>query len=189
MKGAYTPELTPVAYYDQPVLLDDGSDQNLARVEQVAPLIGIETQAFTVPSNDQINNVDVDALEIWDGWFAQYRPVGLQDELPDGVEMTIDHGSNNSPLYQAKQSRGAVSEDTVVTGVDDGSYGEVDDLSYLHELYVLEDEVPKFSFKNTTGSDETFSITFTGFCFNITPIRSADGQPIYLPVAAIRGGV
>lgn len=202
MKGAFTSELSPVAYFGQPVILDDGTEQAAFRVGQVAPLVGVETESVTVGANDQTSPQKAEELEIWDGWLAQYRPTNLTQDLPDGIEVEVYQGANNQPLYQSRNGQGRWTNSNVYELTDTGSGVDVATLSNFAEVYVFEDEPPRFKYTNTTGSSEDITLQFTGFSFNLEPITGAkadvkdggltdadfDGQPVYVPVEGIRGG-
>lgn len=187
MEGAYTPEFTPVAQKGHVVELDFGTETRTFSVEQVAPLPMIETQEVTVVSGDRETNVDLDNLEVWDGWFAQYRLPRITQELPDGVTLQFDQGGSQSPLYQNLNQRGSIDNDTPVQSVQDGSGNvEVESLVHLLEQYVYEQETPEVTIENASGSDQTISLTYAGWAYHVT---SADptGQPTYIPVESVRG--
>jgi hypothetical protein len=189
MKGIYTPEFTPVANYGNNVLLDDGDTQEQYRVESVTSLPAIQNEPITVADGATERNVDLPNLETWDGWLAQYRLPRLAEELSDGVSIEIDQGGNQSPLFQNKNVRGSIDNDTVhaTTENGDGSRVEVSSLSHLAELYVWEDETPKFTVSNTSGASVDVELTFTGFQFELSRGSSGSGQPVYIPVESIRG--
>jgi len=189
MKGAYTSELSPVAYYGQPVLLDDGETKSAFEVSRVAPLVGVETETVTVPENDEVVNEEATNLEMWDGWLAQYRPVNVHEDIPADVSIQVDQQANNQSLYQTKEGQGEIGENTAARKVQEDSTTDVRDLSNLLEYYVYEDEPPRFSYINSTTGDEDVTLEFAGFAFEIEPIRGdPDGQPVYVPVGGLRGG-
>jgi len=187
MEGAYTPEFTPVAQQGHVVELAESSQSDTYRVEQVAALPHIVTQEITVADDDKEPNVDLEALEVWDDWFAQYRLPRLSSELPDDVSLLFDQGGSQSPLYQNQNQRGEITNDTVVEAVSDGTDTEVNSLVHLLEQYVLEQETPEVTVKNASASSQTISLTYAGWCYNITPVSAPDTQATYIPVASIRG--
>lgn len=187
-KGAYTKELSPVAYYDQPVLLDDGDEQVLFRVTQVVPLVGVTTGSVTINANDEETNVAATELEIWDGWLAQWRPTNWTQDIPADINITVDQGANNKAVYQTRNSQGVLEPGTPSELVDEGAAAEITNHSNLLEYYVYEDEPPRFTYENPTAGQETVSIEFSGFAFNVERIRGEpDEQPVYVPVEGISG--
>jgi len=188
MEGAYTPEFTPVAQQGHVVELAESSQSDTYRVEQVAALPQIVTQEITVSDGDKETNVDLEALEVWDDWFAQYRLPRLSEELPDDVTLQFDQGGSQAPLYQNQEQRGAITNDTVVeTVTDNNSNAEVNSLVHLLEQYVHEQETPEVTVKNASASSQTISLTYAGWCYNITPVSAPDTQATYIPVSSIRG--
>lgn len=187
MKGAYTQELSPVALYGQPLLLDDGYEQQLVEISQVIPQAGVTTADVTINANDRENNVVAEELEIWDGWLAQWRPVNLTQDLPDDVVLEVDQGAKNQALYQTRNGQGQIDNGTPSELIDEGTAAEIIDHSNLLEYYVYEDEPPIFTYINNSASQETVNLEFAGFAFNVDPINQPDGQPVYVPVEGIDG--
>ena len=188
MKGAYTAELSPVAHYGQSVTLDDGTDTETFEITQVAPLVGVETDEVTVADGTADGPVKAEQLEIWDGWLAQWRPVNLTQDLPDGVELEVYHGSSTQSVYQTRNAQGRIDNGTPGELTDEDGNTEVSVLSNLLEMYVYEDEPPQFVYRNDSGSSQDISIEFAGFAFNIKPVAQPNGQPVYIPIEGIRGG-
>jgi len=187
MEGAYTPEFTPVAQKGHIVELDLGTETNTYEVEQVAALPSIPTQEITVADGDRESNVDLEALEVWDGWFAQYRLPRLTQELPDDVILKFDQGGSQAPLYQNQNVRGEIDNDTPVQSViDNGGNADVESLTHLLEQFVYEQETPKVTVENSSGGEVTISLTYAGWAYRVTPAQST-GQPTYIPVESIRG--
>jgi hypothetical protein len=187
-KGAYTSELSPVAYYGQPVLLDSGSEQQAYRVTQVIPQVGITTDTVTINGQDEEVNVKATELETWDGWLAQWRPTNWTQDIPDDINITVDQGANNKSVYQTRNSQGVLEADTPSELLDEGPAAEITNHANLLEFYVFEDEPPRITYENPTAGQETVSIEFTGFAFNVERISGApDEQPVYVPVEGISG--
>lgn len=188
MKGAYTAELSPVAHYGQAVTLDDGEQTQTFQITQVAPVVGIETETVTVDDGSVDGPIEAENLEIWDGWLAQWRPINLTQDLPDGVEVDVYQGANTQSVYQTRNVQGSIDNDTPGEVTAEGGTTELNVLSNLLEMYVHEDEAPRFEYSNTSGSQQDISMEFAGFVFNIEPTSNPSGQPAYIPVEGIRGG-
>lgn len=187
MEGAYTPEFTPVAQRGHVVELDFGSERRTYEVNQVAPLPVIETQEITVSDGDRETNIDLESLEVWDDWFAQYRLPRLSTELPDDVSLQFDQGGSQSPLYQNLNQRGKIDNQTPVQSVSDADGNvDVESLTHLLEQYVYEQETPQMTVENASGSEVTFTLSYSGWAYQVSS-ASPDGQPTYIPVESIRG--
>lgn len=187
-KGPYTPEFTPVARKDHVVELDFGDKVRTYRIEKFAPLPSIE-ESITVAANDVERNVDLDQLEVWDNWMAQYRLPRLTEELPDNVSLEFDQGGSQAPLYQNLNQRGSITNETPYQQVTDPDDSGVDIYPLIHllELYVHEQETPKVTVTNDTDSEVTVDLTFAGWEYQIQEIGSVDEQPVYIPVESVRG--
>lgn len=189
MKGAFTPEFTPVARPGQAIKVDEGGSTTTYRIDRFAPLPTISSDTLSVGDGEESNKYELDALATDNGWLAQYRPVALTQELPDGVVYELYQPGEQDPLYTNKTEGSEIDNDAAYQLVDEGSNTELTDLTYLLELFVEADDVPYIQFTNTSGSDQSFSLTFAGFNFEITEVANPSGQPVYVPKAAVRGGV
>lgn len=189
MKGAFTPEFTPVARPGQVVELDAGSARQTVEIERMAPLPEITTDEFTVSANSESSKIEVDALETDGGWFAQYRPVALTQELPDGVSFRVFQSQKSNRNYTNRSQTSDIDNETAYELVDASTGEEVTDLTHLLELYVREDDDLFFQFTNTTDAEVSFSLTYAGFNYDASPVQNTREQPIYVPATAIRGGI
>jgi hypothetical protein len=190
MKGAYTPPFTPVARVDDVLQVDDGRDrEQLYRIDRVAPVPSVEIDSITVGANSVVTDVELTTLEVWDGWLGQFRPPRFSEQLQDGIEIEVDQGGRQAPMFTTREQRGVLDNSSLVnaTSDPDDTVESVEDISHLAEFYVYEQEAPYFTITNTTGSQETIDLTFAGFAFELTEVQSADGQPIHVPVEALSG--
>lgn len=192
MKGAYTPEPTPVARPRDIVELDNGSSKMAYEVQQYAVLPEVVTQEFTVADGTRESNVVLENLALWDSWLGQYRFKRLADDLPDGVSIEFDQGGSQAPLYQNLNQRGSLNNDSLSADFPDntGTSIEVEPLSHLAEFYVLGDESPEISIENDSGAQVTFDLTYFGWKFGLKQVRSGEvgnRTPVYVPVQSIRG--
>jgi len=187
-KGAFTPEFTPVARPGNVLRLDDASSTDDYVIERFAPLPDIQ-ESITVAANDRTRNVALDNLEMWRNWLGQYRLPRLTEELPDGVEIEVDQGGNQMPAYQNVNYRGSITNQTPYqfAGDPNGDADEITDAGHLLELFVFEDEVPRFTLTNTTAGQVTVDLTFAGFGYGLKPTSNPTGQPVYVPIEAVRG--
>lgn len=189
MKGAFTPDLTPVARRGQPVILDSGGEEALYEVERLGPLPRIESQEITVPDNSSVRNFELENLEMWEGWLGQYRFRNLADQLPDDVTLEVDQGGSQAPLFQNRNVRGSIESGTLTSesAVDGDGNGDVENLSHLAEFYVWGDEVPKLTLTNRSGASVSVEFEFFGFSLKLSSTSNQNGQPVYIPVESVRG--
>lgn len=135
-------------------------------VEIVEVLPTIETQEFTVDANDTVNEAEMRSLYAQDGTLAQYRLVNPDtgEAIPDGVEITVDQGGEEAPRFNNKNRRGFYDNDTVTVG----------DAAQQTELFQYEDTDLFFNVRNTTGSQVTFTLSYSGWVYKLRP---TDLQP------------
>lgn len=140
--------------------------ENVVReVTAVEAIPTVETQEFVVPGNGVLDEQEIRSLYAQDGVLAQLRllnPDGGQ-AIPDDISFTVDHGGEESPRFNLKNERGAVTPDTPAFG----------DGAPQTELFEWEDTDLFFNFANTSGTDTTFTLTYSGWTYNTT---RADGE-------------
>lgn len=152
------PALAPGAYVE---LLPDDVVREVTAVE-VLP--AIETQEITVPANDSVEEVEMRQLYAQDGVIAQFRlpdPAGETPAIPDGVEITVDHGGEESPRFNLKNARGFYDTNTAFLGEG----------APQTELWEWEDTDLFFNVTNTTGGEETFTLQYTGWAYKTVAAR------------------
>lgn len=193
--GAYPNDLEPVARPSDFVQLSPMGE--VRRVEAFAAQPGIDAfdsdggNGITVSANS--TNYDNEAKELRqpDGWLAQYRLIAPGRDIPDGINVQVDHGGEQAPLYTTKNGRGEFDQETgTEIGHEGGSAVTSDEIATsLLEWYVVGDTPPIFTFENTTGSDVTVSdIRFSGFQYRLSTATGAPSgvRPIVLPVRSQR---
>lgn len=164
ISGPYTtdlePALAPGAYVE---LLPDDVVREVTAVEVIPTIL---TQTVTVPAGGVENEVEMRQLYAQDGVLAQFRlvnPDGGQ-AIPDGIEIAIDHGGEESPRFNLKNARGFYNADTPGFG----------DAAQQTELFEWEDTDLFFNFANTTGSSVDVTLTYTGYAFKTVPARGVE---------------
>jgi hypothetical protein len=190
MKGAYTPPFTPVARVDDVLQVDDGSDgEQLYRIDRVAPVPSVDIDSITVNANSVQTDVELGNLEVWDGWLGQFRLPRFSEQLQDGIEIEVDQGGRQAPMFTTREQRGVLDNASLVnaTSDPDDTVENVEDISHLAELYVYEQETPYFTVTNTTGAQETIDLTFAGFAFELSEVQTTNSQPIHVPVESLSG--
>jgi hypothetical protein len=144
----------------------------------------------TIGANDSEFDNEAEDLEMNRGWLGQYRPLHLGEDLPDGVNVHVDMGGKQSPMYTNKNQRGEIADETAAMVADDATgTSVVSDIlnTHLSEMYVYEDEVPYFSFKNTTGAQVTVNdVRFAGFQYHLESLSTAPGGAHVEPVPVER---
>ena len=186
--GAFNSSFEPVARVGDVI---DVQPRGMYQVERLGLQPGIST-TITVSANDT-EQVELTDIRQDDGYLAQFRQPRLADELPDGVEVRVDHDGQQAPAFEAKASRGFYDNETgaVYSYDPDGDTVTQDDhLDLFTELFVFEDDVPYFTVRNTTAGEIDYTPTFVGYQYQIEPItdREAEqmgGQAVAVPSKSI----
>lgn len=186
--GAFNSSFEPVARVGDVI---DVQPRGMYQVERLGLQPGINT-TITVSANDT-EQVELTDIRQDDGYLAQFRQPRLADELPDGVEVRVDHDGQQAPAFEAKASRGFYDNETgAVYSYDPDSDVAIQDdhLNLFTELFVFEDDVPYFTVRNTTAGEIDYTPTFVGYQYQIEPItdRQADqmgGQAVAVPSKSI----
>lgn len=141
-------------------------DNGVHSVETVEVLPAIDTAEFVVPANDSLDEREIRSLYVQDGALAQYRLPDPEDgdAIPDGIEITVDHGGEEAPRFNNKNSRGYYNTDTPGVG----------DAAQQTELFQHEDTDLFFNIENTTGDEITFTLTYSGWAYKLS---KADVEP------------
>lgn len=162
----YNHNFDPLLYVDATVTLQPRIGTFAVSQMELVPTI--ETQTFTVPANDTLNEAEMRGLYGQDGTLVQYRlfdPDGGQ-AIPDGVRITVDQGGEESPRFNIKNRRGFFNADTPALG----------DQAQQTELYQYEDTDLFFNVENTTASQVEFSLTYTGYVYDLVEIDTPPGE-------------
>ena len=186
--GAFNSSFEPVARVGDVI---DVQPRGMYQVERLGLQPGIST-TITVSANDT-EQVELTDIRQDDGYLAQFRQPRLADELPDGVEVRVDHDGQQAPAFEAKASRGFYDNETgAVYSYDPDSDVAIQDdhLNLFTELFVFEDDVPYFTVRNTTAGEIDYTPTFVGYQYQIEAItdRQADqmgGQAVAVPSKSI----
>ena len=157
ISGPNSTDLKPALAPGALVELLPGDEVRKVTAVEVIPTV--ETQEITVPANDSVEEIEMRQLYANDGVLAQFRlpdPTGGgADPFPEGVEITVDHGGEESPRFNLKNARGFYTNET-------SRYGEG---APQTELWEWEDTDLFFNVENTTGSEVTFSLSYTGWAY------------------------
>ena len=162
----YSHNFDPLLYVDATVTLQPRI--GTFAVSQMEILPTVETQEFVVPANDTLNEREMRGLYGQDGTLVQYRlfdPEGGQ-AIPDGIRITVDQGGEESPRFNSKNRRGFYAAETAAFG----------DQAQQTELYQYEDTDLFFNVENTTGSEVTFTLTYTGYIYDLVDIDTQPGE-------------
>lgn len=132
-------------------------DAEVREVTAVEVLPTIETQEITVAANSTEDEVEMRQLYAQNGVLAQFRLIDPDGDvaIPDGIEITVDQGGEESPRFNLKNARGFYNTDT-------SSYGEG---APQTELFEWEDTDLFFNVENTTGSSITFTLNYSGWAY------------------------
>jgi len=97
--------------------------------------------------------------------YRLFDPEGGQ-AIPDGIRITVDQGGEESPRFNSKNRRGFYAAETAAFG----------DQAQQTELYQYEDTDLFFNVENTTGSEVTFTLTYTGYIYDLVDIDTQPGE-------------
>lgn len=191
-KGAFNSSFDPVVRAGGLVNLNSIDSDAYYLVQNVNTLPRITLEENFVVADGAQDKRELDVLEVEDGYFAQYRLLRLADELPADVEIRVDHGGKQSPMFETKNVLGQFDRETGAVYTDDGSGGSVVDhhMSRFTELFVFEDNGPYFTVENNSGGQVDFNLTFTGYNYVIEEVDAQEAQsrglqPVSVPVAAL----
>lgn len=192
--GVYPRELVPAARPGDYVSLEPSGDPY--KVDQMVAQPGVfafdsdDGNGVTIGANDQEFDNEAEDLEMNRMWLGQFRPLHLGEDLPGGVNVTVDMGGKQSPMYTNKNQRGEIADETPAMVADDATgTSVVSDAfnTHLTEMYVYEDEVPYFSFENTTAGQVTVDdLRFAGFQYRLEPLSSTPAGAHVEPIPVER---
>lgn len=186
-KGAYTPEFTPLARPGDVVELDDGERSQQYEVTKLTTLPAIDISTISVSKNSVKRDVKLTNLEIWEGWVAQYRMPRIQQQLPTDVNIEVDQGGGQEPLFQTRNQRGDLDDTDLY---EESTNSQTKNLAHLAELFVHEDTPPRFTVTNNQGSSIDLDLTFAGFALGLREVgaqKVGNRTPVYAPVESVRG--
>lgn len=191
-EGAFNDTFSPVARPGDVLELSPTGEYRRVKGINALPGIGLE-ETFTVAANDSSKR-QLSALEVNEGFLAQFRLPRLPEELPDGVYIEVDHGGRQNPAYETKNARGKLDNETGVSYGWDPNAGSstVEGFrSEQTELFVAGTSAPYFNVVNTTAGEITFDPTFEGFAYAVEEVPRGKAEqggrtPVVVPVEAER---
>lgn len=164
----YNNDLEPALTADATVELQPDADTRIVDLVEVVP--AVETQEVTVSANSTNEEVEMTGIYTPENVLGQFRLIG---GLPDGVRINIAQGGAESPRFSIKNQNGFIDTDTLAAG----------DANQQTELFQLHDTDLFFTFENTTASDETFSLKYTGYAYKLSDIDLAPEEAdIQVPI-------
>ena len=158
VNNPYYSDLEPLLTVDSTVELQPDSLTYGVHAVEVLPTV--TTQEFTVPAGGSIEAQEIRSLYGQDGVLVQLRlpdPAGPDPAIPEGVEVAVDHGGQESPRFNIKNQRGVLTSDTPFFG----------DAAQQTEIFQWEDTDLFFDIENTTGSEVTFTMSWTGWAYDL----------------------
>lgn len=191
-KGAFNSSFDPVVRAGGVLNFNEIDSGELYAVQNVNVLPGVTLDENFVVADGQQDKREITELEMDDTFLGQFRLLALADELPDGVEIRVDHGGKQSPMYETKNRRGVLDNTTGTVFTSDGA-GNVsadEQMARFTELFVWEDTVPYFTVINDSGAQVDFDLTFTGYAYDTEPVSRSEAesmglQPVSVPVEAL----
>lgn len=167
--GSNTPyynDFEPLLTVDSTVEIQPQNDVWGVDVVEVLP--AIETQEFVVPANSTLEEQEIRSLYVQDTVLAQYRlptAAGSDGAIPDGIRIEVDQGGEESPRFNNKNERGFYDSNTATFG----------DAAQQTELFQFSDTDLFFDIENTTGSEITFTLVYSGWVYKLS--RETGIQP------------
>lgn len=187
--GVYPQALVPIALPGDYVRLQPSGDE--FKVKSVEPEPGLDafdsdlSNGVTASSNDTTSDQAATELEQRHGYLGQMRLVAPHRDIPSELaEVEVDQGGAQQPLWSSVENRGYINNDTQ----------DIVGYSGLTEFYIWQDEnTPKFTFTNNTGSDVTVNdVQFAGFHIELesasVPSNVVPVQPITEAVSSVNQG-
>lgn len=168
-------------------------DGDVYEIDALSPQMGFTVfdDGVTVSGEDDSVDNEATSMEVPTDWLGQYRPIQIGTDLPADVEVRVDQGGKESPFATNKNEWGSYTRDSLTPlGYDGNATVSEDDFNlHLAELYVYEDEVPYFTFDNTTAGDETVQEwAWSGFQYRLSSVGNQPaGHVEPVPIEAIRG--
>lgn len=195
--GAFNGGFEPIARPGGFVQFDDTPSGPVYAIRSYNVLPEIQLEDNFSPSAGGIEKRELTDIEMGEGFLAQYRLLQLPEQLPDDVEIVVDHDGKQAPLYQTENVRGALTNQTGAVYTDDASGGAGDSivdhhLSQFTELFVWEDNPPYFTVENNTGGAVDIPLTFSGYAYKLEQVASSlddfngAGQPVVIPRKSIQ---
>jgi len=161
VNNPYHSDLEPLLTTDSTVELQPDNGSHVVAAVEVLP--SVTTQEFTVPANDSLNDEEIRSLYGQDGVLVQLRlpdPAGADPAIPEGVDIAVDHGGQESPRFNIKNQRGVLTADTPTFG----------DAAQQTEIFQYEDTDLFFDVENSTDEEVTFDLTWTGWAYDLRPV-------------------
>lgn len=187
-EGAFNGGFDPITRPGGFVQFDSATTGPVYAVTGYNVLPGITLESDFSVNDGSLEKRELTDIEMDDGYLSQYRLLRLPEELPDDVEIRVDHDGKQSPLYQTKNRRGALDNQTGAIYTDDGANSSIVDAhdSRFTELFVWEDNPPYFTVENNSGGQVTFNLTFSGYAYELEQVAEGpsnfDGpQPVVIP--------
>ncbi|MFW5900676.1 MAG: hypothetical protein ACOCTH_02750 [Halodesulfurarchaeum sp.] len=189
-EGAYNTQFEPIARKGDVV---EVQPRGFYRVEAVGYQPTLTPEDAFEPEDGDLEKREMTDIEQRDGYLAQYRLPHIASRLPDDVTIKIDHDGRQAPMFEAKNVRGFIDNETgVIYSMDgDGDVVQDDHLTAFTELFVFEDNAPYFTVENTSGAGIEYTPRFSGYQFKIEEVSRSDVRdsgvtPVAVPSKAIR---
>lgn len=188
-EGAFNTDFAPIARPGDAVNL--APERGLHRIRNYNVQPGVTLAEDVTVADGAEEKQEITELEMDDGYLLQVRIPQIAEELPDDVEIRIDHDGKQSPMYETKNERGVLTNETgAVYGFDPNAAANVLDHvnTKFTELFVWEDNPPYFTFSNSSGGSVDINLTFVGYVYDLVEVSKDEvsGTPVSVPTKALR---
>lgn len=172
----YNNDFKPALHVDSTVELQPLDEVHRVRTLEVLPTV--QTQEITVDAGATLRDIEMRGLYAQTGVLAQFRLFDAGDDpaIPDGIEIQVDQGGEESPRFNIKNARGFYDTNTP-------SYG---DAAQQTELFQYEDTDLFFTVKNTTADEVTFTLSYTGYAYDLVQLNQASPEDADISVLVER---
>lgn len=150
----YNSDLEPALQADATVEVMPSGETYAVDLVETFP--AIRTQEFVVPANDTLEEQEIRSLYVQTNVLGQYRLF----DIPSDIEIEVSQGGEESPRYNNKNERGFLDSDVVGFG----------DNAQQTELWQWENTDLFFDLTDTSGSQQTFTLKYTGWGYAVEPI-------------------
>jgi len=167
----YSSDFEPRLTVDSTVELQPSGGTYYVNTLEVLPTF--ETQEFTVPAGESLEDQEIRSLYGQSGVLVQARfpdPQGAGSVIPEDVKVFVNQGGEESPRFNIKNTRAFYTSDTPF-------YGEA---AQQTELFQWEDEDLFFDIENNSGEEVSFRIQYTGYAYDLRGDQVTDPDAVIL---------
>lgn len=181
--GVFPRELVPIARAGDLIRLKPENEarrvETVVSVPTVRAFDSSKSDGVSVSGNSTSSDNNAEALEQSENWLGQFRLIHPEADLPANVDVEVDLGGAQAPLWTSKNARGVINADTA----------QIAGLTGALDVHVWQTDEPKVTFINNSGNQQTIQdLRFAGFQYQLSadPVQvPTNVQPVVVPTEAI----